>query len=238
MGSDAASVAASAAASIRRACGGSICMNVGPGPAAVAAVVEQLVDLRGHPAVAGQAAGVVVDDHDQRVLLLAGVAEHADHLVAIAVGVGVDVALCGLDGADVLGPGRPGDALVHQGKSGMLGLDGLPRRAEAGDAGQQRERGRAALLGCVPDEPLADQFLDSGATPGTTRAPAGLVTPPGAEQLADHELGIERTAHGEQLAGGAQHLGKQRVRRRASQTRASAAAWQRSGGALMTPVAR
>ena len=109
-----------------------------PGGAAVPAVVEQLAHLRGHPAVAGQAAGVVVDDHDQRVLLLAGVAEDADDLVAVAVGVGVDVALGGLDGAHVLGPGRPGDALVHQREGGVLGLDGLARRAQAGDARQQR----------------------------------------------------------------------------------------------------
>jgi hypothetical protein len=42
-----------------------------------------------------------------------------------------------------------------------------------------------------------------------------LLTPPRPEQLADHQLGVERAAHGQQLAGGAQHLGEQGVGRRA-----------------------
>ena len=103
-------------------------------PAAVPAVVQQLGHLRGHPAVAGQAAGVVVDHDHQRVLFLAGVAERAHDLVAVAVGIGVHIAVAGLDGSDVLGPRRPGHALVHQRQRGPLGLRGLPRRAQAGDA--------------------------------------------------------------------------------------------------------
>ena len=51
--------------------------------------------------------------------LLACIAEHADHLVPVAVGVGVDVALGGLDRADVLSPGRTGDALVHERERGL-----------------------------------------------------------------------------------------------------------------------
>ncbi len=101
--------------------------------AAVAAVVEELGDLRRHPAVASHAAAVVVDDDDERVLLLARVAEHADHLVPVPVGVGVDVALGGLDGAHMLGPGRAGHALVHQRECRLLRLSTacreVPRQA-------------------------------------------------------------------------------------------------------------
>ena len=115
-------------------------------PAArLAAVLKQLADLRGDPAVPGQAAGVVVDDHDQRVRLLAGVAEHADDLVAVAEGIGVDVAVGGRHRAHVLGPAGAGHAALHQRQRGLLGAGALPRGAQAGDAGQQRERDRAAL---------------------------------------------------------------------------------------------
>ena len=182
----------------------------------LAAVVEELADLRGDPAVPGQAAGVVVDDHDERVLLLPGVAEHADDLVAVAVGVGVHVALGRDDRADVLGPARPGDAALHQRQGRLLGAGRLPRRAQAGDAGQQGQRGRAALLGRVGDQALADQLLDVGApAPDLPASRArGALAPPGAEQLADHQLGVERAAHGQQLARGPEHLGEQRVGRR------------------------
>src|SRR4029077_7320360 len=53
--------------------------------------------------------------------------------------------------------------------------------------------------------------VDLGPAPGAT-APARL-TPPGAEQLADHELGVQRAAYGEHFPGGPQHLGKQCVGR-------------------------
>ena len=187
----------------------------GAGLAALPAVRQQLADLGGDPAIAGQAARVVVDHHHQGVLLLAGVAEHADDLVAVAVGVGVHVALGRLDGADVVGPGRPGDAALHQLQGGLLGLGALPGGAQAGDAGQQGQGRGAALLGRVGDQPLADQLLDVGpAAPGLAHAPAaGLLAPPGAQQLGDHQLGVQRAAHGQQLAGGPQHLGEQRVGR-------------------------
>ena len=81
-----------------------------------------------------QAAGVVVDDDHQGVLLLAGVAEDADDLVPVAVGIGVDIALGGLDGADVLGPGWPGHPAIHEGERGLLGLSRLAGRAQARDA--------------------------------------------------------------------------------------------------------
>ncbi len=48
------------------------------------------------------------------MLFLAGVAEDADDLVPVAVGVGVQVALGGLYRADMLGPGGPGHAPVHE----------------------------------------------------------------------------------------------------------------------------
>ena len=212
--------------------------------AEVAAVLEQLADLRRDPAVLDHASGVVVDDHHERVLFLAGVAEDADHLVAVAVGVGADIAVARGDGAGVLGPARPGHPAFHQVKRGHLGLDGLTGRAQAGDTGQQRQRGGTALLRGVLDEALADQFLDVGTAPGRSpAAPAArsrMLAPPGSEQLAHHQLGVERAAHGEQLPRRPQHLGEEGVRRRradaANQTsgRAGAvrAAWGIGASAL------
>ena len=130
------------------------------------------------------------------MLLLAGVAEDAHDLVAIAVGVGVQVALGRYDRPDVLGPSRPRDAAVHQLEGRLLGAGRLARRAEARDAGQQRQRGRAALLGGVGDEALADELLDIGpAAPGMPGAgPGGCpLAPPGAEQLTDHQLRVQRS---------------------------------------------
>ena len=182
----------------------------------LAAVLKQLADLRGNPAIPGHAAGVVVDDHYQRVRFLAGVAEHADDLVAVAERIRVDVAVGGCHCAHMLRPARPGDAALHQGQRCLLGPGRLARRTKAGNTGKQRERGRAALLGCVGDQALADQFLDIRlAPPRLLRAwPPGLLSPPGAEQFAHHQLGIERTAHGQQFPRGPQHLREERVRRR------------------------
>ena len=135
----------------------------GPGRLAVragrrrGAALQQAVHLRGDPAVPEHPLGVVVDHHDQGVRLLAGVAEHADDLVAVPVGVRVHVAVTGGHGADVLGPRRPDHAAFHQGQRRRLRLHRLPRRAQARDAGQQRERGRAPLLGGVADQALADE---------------------------------------------------------------------------------
>ena len=191
--------------------------------AGVPAVVQQLADLRGDPSVPGQAAGVVVHDDDQGVLFLPGVAEDADDLITVAVGVGIDVALGGFDRAHVVGPGRPGHAALHLLQGGLLSLGALPRGAQAGDARQQGQGRRAALLGRVGHQALADQFLDVGpAAAGRAHpGPAGLLAPPGAEQLADHQLRVQRAADGQQLAGGAQHLGEQRVRRRGGQAEAA-----------------
>ncbi len=184
----------------------------------LAAVVEELVHLRGDPAVARHPARVVVDDHDERVLLLAGVAEHADDLVAVAVGVRVHVARGRHDRAHVLGPSRPGHAALHQRQGRLLGVGRLARRAQASDARQQGQRRGAALLGRVADQALADQLLDIGpaaqSAPPSPPRPGRALSPPGAEQLADHQLGVERAADGEQLPRGAQHLSEQRVRRR------------------------
>jgi len=193
---------------VRIACGGLA--------AWLAAVLKQLADLRGDPAVPGHAAGVVVDDHHQRVRFLAGVAEHADDLVTVTEGVRVDVAVGGRHRAHVLRPARAGDAALHQGERGPLGPGCLPGRTQAGDAGQQRERGRAALLGGVGDQAFANKFLDVRLAPSRLlRArPPRLLAPPGAEHLAHHQLGIERTAHSQQFPRGPQHLREERVRRR------------------------
>jgi hypothetical protein len=167
------------------------------------------------------------------VLLLAGVAEHADDLVAVAEGISVHVALGGLDGADVVGPGRPGHAPLHLPQGRLLGLRGLAGRAEACDARQQGQGGRAALLGGVGHQSLADQLLDVG--PAAARrahsGPARLLPPPGAQQLAHHQLGVERAADGEQLARGPQHLGEQRVGRRPGQAGRAVPVAGRSGAA-------
>ena len=63
----------------------------------------------------------------------------------------------------------------------------------------------------VVDQPLADQLLDRGGPPAAAALP-----PPGPEQLADHEFRVERAAHGQELARGAQEFGKQSIRRRDS----------------------
>src|SRR5439155_25141428 len=76
-----------------------------------------------------------------------------------------------------------------------FGLGRLPGGAQAGDAGQQRQRRRAALLARVVHQPLAHELLDRGGT-----AAAAALAPPGAEQLADHELRVERAAYSQQLA--------------------------------------
>jgi hypothetical protein len=65
------------------------------------------------------------------------------------------------------------------------------------------------LLRRVLDQALPDKFLYPGA-PAHGRHPPRPGFPPGAEHLADQQLGIEGTPYGQQLAGRAQHLGKQR----------------------------
>ena len=70
-----------------------------------------------------------------------------------------------------------------------------------------RQRRRAALLCRIADQPLADEFLDVA-----RRAARCPFTPPGAEKLAHHQLGIQRAADRQQLPGSPEHLGEQRVR--------------------------
>src|SRR5215469_15754482 len=115
------------------------------------------------------------------MLLVARVAEYADHLVPVAVSVGVDVTLGGLDSADVLSPGRAGDTLIHERKRGLLRQHRLAGGAQAGDPRQQRQRGRAALAGGIADQAFADQLLDLGPAAGIAGAAAALLTPPGPE---------------------------------------------------------
>ena len=135
--------------------------------------------MRGNPAITGQAAGVVINHDDQRVLLLTRIAEDADDLVAVAVGVGVQVALGGFDRADMLGPAGPGHSLVHQRQRGLLGLGGLTRGAQARDARKQCQRRRAALPGRVAHQAFADQLFHVAPPPGAPDAAAGLLPPPG-----------------------------------------------------------
>ena len=184
------------------------------------AVLEQLADPRGHPAVADHPAGVVVHHGDQRVRFLPGVAEHADDLVGVAEHVRVDVALGRRHGAEVLGPAGARHAALDHLQRGALGLGRLARGAQVGDPGQQRERRRVVLVGGVVDQALADELLHGRGAPA-----AAALTPPGAQQLADHELRVQRAAHRQQLPRRAQQLGEQRVRRRDSGLAPVAAAW-------------
>ena len=78
------------------------------------AAFQQRGDLGRHPAVAQQAAGVVVDHHDERVRIGPRVTEQADHFVAIPEDVGVHVAFRRRHRADVLGPGGPRDPPLDQ----------------------------------------------------------------------------------------------------------------------------
>ena len=84
----------------------------------------------------------------------------------------------------------------------------VPRQAIPG---QQGERGGRALLRGVIDEPLADQLLDAGPADGVMP-----LRPPGAEQVTDEQLRIERAAHREQLTCRVQELVEQRVGGRAT----------------------
>ena len=174
-------------------------------------MVEQLADPGGHPAVLDHPVRVVVHHGDQRVRLLPGVAEHADDLFGVTEVVGVDVALGRGHRAQVLGPAGARHAGLDQLQSRALGLGCLPGGAEAGDTGQQSQRRRAALRARVVHESLTDELLDGGGAPA-----AATLAPPGAEQLADHELGVERAADGQQFARCAQQFGEERIRRRSS----------------------
>jgi hypothetical protein len=80
----------------------------------------------------------------------------------------------------VLGPAGGSDAGVDQRDRRLLGRRRLPRRAQAGDAGQQRERGRGLLAGGVVDQALAYQLLDACSADGVM-----TLRPPRAEQIAD-----------------------------------------------------
>ena len=181
-----------------------------PGHARPPAVIEELVHLGADPAVPEHARQVVVDDRDERVRLLARVAEHADDLVLVAPGVRVDVALGRGHRAEVLRP--PGGAYpgVDQPDGRLLGRDRLARRAQAGDTGKQGERGGGALLRGVLDEPLADQLLDAGAADGVVP-----LRPPRAEQVTDQQLSVKRAAYREQLTCRVQEFVEQRVGGRA-----------------------
>ena len=176
----------------------------GSGPAAP----EQLVHLRGHPAVGQHALGVVVDHENQRVRLRPGVGEQADRLVTVSERVRVQVAVPGHHRARVLGPAGPRDAALDQPQRGVLRQSGLAGGAQAGDTGQQRQCGRARVLARVLDESLADQFVKVGAL---VRRAGRPLAPPGPEQLADHQLGVERAAHREQFPGCPEHLLEQGV---------------------------
>ena len=84
----------------------------------------------------------------------------------------------------------------------------VPRQAipdsSASAAGERLLRG-------VLDEALADELLDAGPADGVVP-----LRPPGAEQVADEQLRVERAAHREQLARRVQEFVEQRVGGRAA----------------------
>jgi hypothetical protein len=140
---------------------------------------------------------VAVDQDDQGVPVAAAVGVGADDRVLVAVDVAGDVALLGQDRPHPVGPAGARDAALHQGQRGPLGLGGLPRGAQVGHPGQQRQRGRGADAGGVVDQRLADDLLDVAA--------GNPAPPPGAQDLADDQFGVQRAAHRQQLARVAQH---------------------------------
>ncbi len=147
------------------------------------------------------------------MLFLAGIAEDADELVAVTIGIAVDITVAGGHLAEFVGPTGPGHPTLDQLERGSLGLGGLAGGAKTRDSGEQRERGGIVLARRICDKALTHDFLDVGAVPTLVAvAPNQALTPPGAENLAHHEFRIKRAAYGEQLARGSQHLGEQFVR--------------------------
>ena len=181
----------------------------GAAPVAVPAPLQQRVHLRGDPAVGQHPGGVVVDHEDQGVRLGPAVTEQAHGLVAIPERVRVHGAVPGRHGAHVLGPARPLDPALDQDERGAFRRGGLPERAQARDAGKQRQRRRALVLAGVRDQPLPDHFLQVGVAGAGARL---ALSPPGAEQFADHQLGVERAAHREQLPRGPEHFREESIR--------------------------
>jgi len=110
---------------------------------------------------------------------------------------------------------------------GLLGEHRLARRAECGDTRQQGERRGGGVRGGIGNQALADQLLDRAGDPVP-------LAPPGAEQFADHQLGVQRAAHGQQFTRRLQQLTEQRVGRVSSDI---APCWP-AGGLAATTAAR
>ena len=189
-GSAAAWVTASAVSSMCLACGGGIGRKL-PRPGCPASPLpsrqrsSSVSTLEVTQPSDSMPLDVVVDHEDQRVRLGPAVAEQAHGLVAVPESVRVHVAVRRDHGAHVLGPGGALDPALDQPERGAFGRGGLVRGAQAGDAGQQRQRRRALVLGRISDEALAEQFLQVGAA----GLGAGLLlAPPGTEQFADHAV--------------------------------------------------
>jgi len=109
---------------------------------------------------------------------------------------------------------------------------------------QSRRRGQAGNV--APPNALFDEFLHAARELLAVRSPLDAellvsdllgtwwpqrhhtIGGAGIEQLADHELGIERAAHREQFTSRPEHLCEQRIRRRSAQPRrAVPTAWRR-----------
>ena len=152
-------------------------------PVAVPAPLQQRVHLGGDPAVGQHPGGVVVDHEHKGVRLGPAVTEQAHGLVAVPERIRVHVAVPGGHRAHVLGPAGSLDPALDQDQRGAFRRGGLPGRAQAGDAGKQRQRRRALVLARVCDQPLPDHFLQVGVAGVGARL---AFPPPGAEQFADH----------------------------------------------------
>ena len=109
----------------------------------------------------------------------------------------------------MLGPAGAGHAGLDQLQGGALGLGRLPGGAETGDAGQQGQRRRAALLARVVDQSLADQLLDGGRARPPPRWPHQV--PSSSLTMSSASSGL-RTASSSRAARSS--LGEERVGRR------------------------
>ena len=124
---------------------------------------------------------------------------HAHHVVGVAEAVAVDVGGDGGDLAQLGGPGRCVQTPLAQRDHALFREVALGGRgAQRGDRGEHPQtRGFPGGRG-VGDEALAEQpfHVHTGDS----------LSPPGAQQLAEGQLGVQRVAHGEQRSGRAQHF--------------------------------
>ncbi len=126
-------------------------------------------------------------------------AEHAHHVVGVAEEVAVDVGGDRGDRSELVRPGGGLEASLAQGDHALFGQVALGGRgAQGGDRGEDPQPGGFAGGGGVGDQTLAEEPLHvHSGQPGA---------PPGTQEFAEGQLGVERVSHGEQRSGRAQHF--------------------------------